>query len=115
METHDIRSHVVERATGDNRLDFNMTSAPPCVLRMQRSSSVFSQGIVAKEKLLKYELYQVSRHVCTFRDYASSYGEELSAPHPTPKLEGHPLSTVRDCLLNIFAATLHIGGRSSIR
>jgi len=25
------------------------------------------------------------------------------------------LSAVRDCLFNIFAATLHIGGRSSIR
>jgi hypothetical protein len=36
------------------------------------------------------------------------YGEELLAPRPTPKLEDHPLSAVRDCLFNIFAATLHI-------
>jgi len=43
------------------------------------------------------------------------YGEQLSAPRPTPKLEDHPLSAARDCLFNIFAATLHIGGRSSIR
>jgi len=43
------------------------------------------------------------------------YGEELLAPHPIPKLEDHALSAVRDCLFNIFAATLHIGGRSSIR
>ena len=42
-------------------------------------------------------------------------GEELLAPHPTPKSEDHPLSAVRDCLFNIFAAALHIGGRSSIR
>jgi hypothetical protein len=28
---------------------------------------------------------------------------------------GGPLSAVHDCLFNIFAATLHIGGRSSIR
>jgi hypothetical protein len=34
------------------------------------------------------------------------YGEELSAPRQTPKLEDHPLSAVRDCLFNIFAATL---------
>jgi hypothetical protein len=33
------------------------------------------------------------------------YGEELLAPRPTPKLEDHPLSAVRDC---IFAANLHI-------
>jgi hypothetical protein len=43
------------------------------------------------------------------------YGEELLAPRPTPKLEDHPLSAVGDCLFNLFAATLHIGGRSSIR
>jgi hypothetical protein len=36
------------------------------------------------------------------------YGEELLAPRPTPKLEDHPLSAVRDCLFNTFAATLHI-------
>jgi hypothetical protein len=41
------------------------------------------------------------------------YGEELLAR--TPKLEDNPLSAVRDCLFNIFAATLHIGGRSSTR
>jgi len=39
----------------------------------------------------------------------------LLAPRPTPKLEDHPLLAVRDCLFNIFAATLHIGGRSSNR
>jgi len=42
------------------------------------------------------------------------HGEALLAPHPTPKLEDHPSSAVRDCLFNIFATTLHIGGRSSI-
>ena len=43
------------------------------------------------------------------------HGEELLAPRPNPKLEDHFLSAVRDCLFNLFAATLHIGGRSSIR
>ena len=43
------------------------------------------------------------------------YGEELLAPRPIPKLEEYPLSAVRYCLFNLFAATLHIGGRSSIR
>ena len=42
-------------------------------------------------------------------------GEEFLAPRPTPKLEDHPLSAVRDCLFSLFAAALHIGGRSSIR
>jgi len=39
----------------------------------------------------------------------------LLAPRPTPKLEDHPLLTVRDCLFNIFTTTLHIGDRFSIR
>ena len=42
------------------------------------------------------------------------YGEELLALCPTPKLEDHPSSAVRDCLFNLFAATLLIGGLSSI-
>ena len=50
-----------------------------------------------------------------FRNIVSFYGEELLASRPTQKLEYHPLSAVRDRLFNIFAATLHIGGRSSIR
>jgi len=41
--------------------------------------------------------------------------EGLLAPRPTPKLEDHPSSAVRDCLFNLFAAALLIGGRSSIR
>jgi hypothetical protein len=36
------------------------------------------------------------------------YGEKFLAPRPTPKHEDHPLSALRDCLCNIFAATLHI-------
>jgi hypothetical protein len=43
-----------------------------------------------------------------FRNNINFYGEELLAPRPTPKLEGHPLSAVSDCLLNIFAVTLRI-------
>jgi hypothetical protein len=35
------------------------------------------------------------------------YGEGLLPPRPTPKLEDHPLLSVRDCLFNIFAANLH--------
>ena len=53
--------------------------------------------------------------VWIFRNNIRFYGEELLAPHPTPNMEDYPLSAVRDCLFNIFAATLAIGGRSSIR
>ena len=43
------------------------------------------------------------------------YREGFLAPRPIPKLEDHLLSAVHDCLFNLFVATLHIGGRSSIR
>ena len=43
------------------------------------------------------------------------YRERLLVPRPTSKLEDHPLSAVNDCLFNLFAATLNIAGRSSIR
>jgi len=36
-------------------------------------------------------------------------------PHPTPKLEDHPFSAVRDYLFIIFGANLRTGGRFSIR
>jgi len=53
------------------------------------------------------------RQVFMIRNKTVFYGEELSTPRPTPKQEDHPLSAVRECLFNIFAATLHIEGRSS--
>ena len=34
-----------------------------------------------------------------FRNYASCYSEELSAPRPTPKLEDYPMSGVRDNII----------------
>jgi hypothetical protein len=48
------------------------------------------------------------RHCYILRNSVRFYGEELVAPHPTPKLEDHPMSAVRDFLFNIFAATHHI-------
>jgi hypothetical protein len=51
-----------------------------------------------------------------FRNKLIFYGEELLAPRSTPKLEDHPLSSVRDCLFNIFAVTPpYLEGVSSIR
>ena len=50
-----------------------------------------------------------------FRNKIRFNGEKLLALRPTPKLEDNLLSAVSDCLFNTFAATLHTGGRSSIR
>ena len=43
------------------------------------------------------------------------YRLRLLGPCQTLKLEDHPLSDVRDCLFNMFAATLHTGVSSPIR
>ena len=52
------------------------------------------------------------RYMYAFRNKARFYDGELLAPRLKPRLEEHLLSAVR---FNIFAATLHIGGRFSIR
>jgi len=44
----------------------------------------------------------------TFRNRKNVYDEGLLAPRPTPKLEDHPLSAVRNCLFNTFATILRI-------
>jgi hypothetical protein len=43
------------------------------------------------------------KHFVTVKNF---YGEGSLAPRPTPKLEDHPLSAARNCLFNIFTATL---------
>jgi len=48
------------------------------------------------------------------RNILGFYGE-LLAPRPNPKLNDHTLSALRDYFFNLFAATLHFGGRFSIR
>jgi hypothetical protein len=44
------------------------------------------------------------RPFVTFHSNIIFDDEELLAPRPTTKLEGHPLSADRDCLFNIFAS-----------
>ena len=62
-----------------------------------------------------YRIHKCPHPVLRFPGLCEWFDEELLTPHPTSKLEEHPLSGVRNCLFSIFAATLHIGGRSSIR
>jgi len=55
-----------------------------------------------------FRLYQIispgPRHMYPSRNKASFYGEDLLALRPTSKRKNHPLSAVRECLFNIFAA-----------
>ena len=81
------------------------------------STAVPSVGILVywAEGLFCVMICYVNYATYTFRTNASFYGEELLAPRPTAKLEDHPLSAVRNCVFNIFATAVRIGGRSSIR
>jgi hypothetical protein len=56
---------------------------------------------------LSRESVQVRGSLMTFVANWFFYGEGLTAPRPTPKLEDHPLSFVCGSLLNIFPATVH--------
>jgi len=50
------------------------------------------------------------------RNIVNFDSEELLAPCPTPKLEDHPLSAVRDCVSNLFVELPSISvDRSSLR
>jgi hypothetical protein len=91
---------------------------------MEQSSSWEANRFAASQEIprilwdpkIYYRIHKSPPTVCEyFVTNIRFHGEELLAPRPTPKLEYHRLSAVRDCLLNIFAATLHIVGRSSIR
>jgi hypothetical protein len=55
------------------------------------------------------------RLVDPFRNMLAFYGEGLLAPRLTPKLEDHPLSLVRGCFFNIFAANLKLEAVPSTR
>jgi len=50
-----------------------------------------------------------------FSKYASICGEVLLVSRRNPKLKDRPLSAVRGCLFNIFAATFRIWNCSYIR
>ena len=58
--------------------------------------------------------FQVRGFPCKYFVTRYFYGKKLLAPRPTNNPDDHPFSAVHDCFSNIFAATLHIKGRSSI-
>jgi hypothetical protein len=74
---------------------------PPHSPWFNQSNNIFHCLGRAKESV---QVRGALKHFVTIKN---CYGEGLSAPRPTTKLEDHPLSAVRDCLFSIFVATLH--------
>ena len=88
---------------------------------MEQSPSWEANWFSASQEILRI-LWNSKVHYCIHKCFLQMIrnrirfsGEKFLAPCPTPKLEDHLLSAVRDCVLNILAATLHTGGRTSIR
>jgi hypothetical protein len=105
---------LLQKLTG-----FQLVRKLPVFYGTRRFITAFTTDLHLSLSWASFRLYQSISpgprlSVWTFRNKIRFHGEEFLAPRPTPKLD-HPLSAVRDCLLNIFAATPHIGGRSSIR
>jgi len=77
-------------------------------IHLQISCSVFVPYVAPKYQSM-FHAYSltVSQHDTFLRSAVVSTS-------PNPQAGGPPLSAIRGCLFNIFAATLHIGGHSSI-
>jgi hypothetical protein len=88
---------LLEKLTG-----FQLVEKFPAFYRSRRFITAFTS---ARHLSLYRGFLQMIRNRIRF------YGDELLAPSPNPQVGGPTLSAVRDCLFNIFAATLHIGGR----
>jgi len=87
----------------------------PCPLNHLPEDPSGTESHVPLSLLMPYpRLCPGLRYMYWFCNKASFYSEELLVPRPTPTLEDHPLLAVHDFLFNIFAATLHTGGPSSI-
>jgi hypothetical protein len=88
----------------------NPVHAPPShFLKIQAPHVPCPKSHIPFPLLKLYQRISPGPSLCQmFRNVVIFYGEELLVPRPTPKLEDHSLSAVRDCLFNVFAATLHI-------
>ena len=113
---------------GDARKNFNLLTCSALTYYMEQGPSWEANQFSASQEI-PHILWNLKVHYCihkcvppvsilsfVYKHIVTRclYGEELLAPRPTPKPEDHPFLAVRICLFNIFAATLCIGGRSSI-
>jgi hypothetical protein len=65
-------------------------------------------SILSRMNSVLQKIRQSRRPFVTLRNMLDFYDEELLVSCPTPKLQDHSLSAICGCLLNAFAATLHM-------
>jgi hypothetical protein len=108
-------SHLTHKPTKSNLYLVNSLATAISESDLQASYSPRTKSYVPFALLrLHHRINPGPRQMYPFCNKASFYSDNLFAPCPSPKLENHPSSAVHDCLFNIFAATLHIGGCSYI-
>jgi hypothetical protein len=108
-------SQEIHRILWKPKVHYRIHNSPPPVLSWAISIQSMPPHPTCPKSHIPFSLLRLYQRIIpgprlcdVFRKMVIFYGEVLLAPLPTPKLEGHPLSAVRDCLFNVFAATLHI-------
>ena len=91
-------------------------------LSLQGNLPIQASNIPCTKPHVPFSLLRLHRSTLQVRNLSLTVSQHdtflrrgLLAPRPTPKVEDHPLSAVRDCLFNIFAATFNIESRSYSR
>ena len=97
-----LPSGLIPSLIPSNESNLSLTTYLATVLRDSALCRVLTFHMHVKKHHSKFKNFEVVRNIERF------YLEELLGSRSTSKLEDHHLSVIRNCLPNVFAATLHL-------